>query len=252
MTKPLPLYDSDTAAAYDARQPYLPGFFAEVGKKLFAGHRGRLADLAAGTGDLAVGFSPFFSECLLVDASAEMLKVARRRHYAEGCRVSFLKGKVQELRGSVGTFDAVTIGRALHWLPREDTLEVLEQITRPGSFVITCYAGTFRASENPWHAAYSAVRRRYTTRTRADLRMHPTEYFRGSRFKHLDTLTTTARGSVPLDLLVRRAFSYSTTSRQEVGARAADLEAELREVLEPFAVDGRVPEVIHSTAVVFR
>ena len=62
----------------------------------------------------------------------------------------------------------------------------------------------------------------------------------------------TADRWVSIDRLIERAESYSVTSPQVLGERAAEMEADLRAALSPYAQNGAVLEVTYSDAMVLQ
>lgn len=243
---------ADAARAYHTRVAYPPWLFTTLAERFLPAHPRRLADLAAGTGRLAAGFSPYFEECLLIDSSPEMLAEARHRAYAETCRIGFLCARVEDLTAELGPFDAVSIGRALHLLPHRATLDSLERITAPGSLILICEAGTRSDKHNPWYGPYRAVRKKYKNPGPRVADSKPYAFFAGSPFEHLDSMEVAGAQQVALDDLVERAFSYSTSSHAVLGERSAAMAAELRDVLEPFAEAGVITEAVFCQTLVFR
>lgn len=242
----------DAASAYYARVSYPLRLFARFAEQHHPERRGRLLDLAAGTGRLATGFSPYFDECLLVDASPEMLAKARQRSYAKDCRTDFLCARGEDLQAELGPFDAVAIGRALHHLPRQPTLRALERVTAIDSLIVICEAGVIPNMRNPWLRDYSAVRQKYRNRGARVGDTDPFAYFEDSAFNRLDRIDVAWKREVSIDRLVERAFSYSTSSRAALGPQAVEMETELRQALEPFSEDEKITETCFSYAIVFR
>src|SRR5579862_6350301 len=98
-----------------ARQPYGKAFFAGVAEKLSLNRTQRLLDLGTGPGLLAVGFAPFCREVIGVDPEPAMLQSARLAVERAGMTLHLIDGRAEDLPDDIGTFDVVTIGRALHW-----------------------------------------------------------------------------------------------------------------------------------------
>ncbi len=251
MTAP-PSSFADAARAYRTRVAYPPWLFTTLAERFLPAHPRRLADLAAGTGRLAAGFSPYFEECLLIDSSPEMLAEARHQAYAETCRVSFLCTRVEDLTADLGPCDAVSIGRALHLLPRQPTLDSLERITAPGSLILLCEAGTRWDKLNAWFGPCRAVGGKYKNPGPRVADSKPYAFFAGSPFEHLDSMAVAGEQQIALDDLVERTFSYSTSNRAVLGDRAPSMADELRDTLQPFAVAGVITEAVFCQAVVFR
>src|SRR5260370_33240951 len=108
---------ASTVAFYErARQPYGSAFFASVAQMLALDRSQRLLDLGTGPGLLALGFSPFFGEGFGVDPEPAMIAAAREAAARSGVALHLIEGRAETLPPSIGTFDVVTIGRALHWI----------------------------------------------------------------------------------------------------------------------------------------
>jgi hypothetical protein len=69
-----------------------------------------------------------------------------------------------------------------------------------------------------------------------------------SPFARLERIGVMERRRTPVDRLVDRALSMSSTSPQRIGPRADDLIRELRALLAGVAVDGMVTEIVESQA----
>ena len=104
----VPLYE-------ELRPPYPAEFFRDVAKKLGFGKQHRLIDLGTGPGLLALGFAPYVGRIVGVDPEPAML-AAREAAGRASQAFTLIEGKAEDLPDDVGSFDVVTIGRALHWM----------------------------------------------------------------------------------------------------------------------------------------
>lgn len=127
----------------------------------------RLLDVGCGLGDAALALGEDLGdegEVVGVDASTEMLRVARTRASGARCRVRFSVGDALALDEPDGSFDAVRSERTLQWLadPRA-AVEGMARVLRPGgriSLIDTDWS-TFRIDVGDDHL---------TARVRAALR----------------------------------------------------------------------------------
>ena len=98
-------------APYYAR--YRPGYPIELIERLASAAgldgRGRLLDLGAGTGHLAVPLASYVDEVVAVDPEPEMLAELPSH-------IRAVHGRAEDVDASWGTFRLVTVGRALHWM----------------------------------------------------------------------------------------------------------------------------------------
>ena len=146
----------------------------------------------------------------------------------------------------------MTIGRALHWLPREPTIHVLERVIAPGGRIAICGSSHTGASVNGWVTKFRDVRRAWASdsdesRYKVDL----DEWFAPSRFRRAQEIAVRHTQRIPVSGLIARALSFSITSPANLGERRSQFEAKIAEALEPFAVDGIIEEEVVAKATVF-
>jgi SAM-dependent methyltransferase len=243
----------ETAAEfYDSREPYSSEFFAAVAERLKLDGHERLIDLGCGPAPLALGFAPFVKQVIGVDIEPAMHAAARKNAGAVDVDLQLIESRVEELPKSLGAFELVTIGRALHWMNRVATLPVLDRLVAPDGCIAICGA-TADVSLNPWAASFKALRKCWSSSE--DQQRHKIDidaWFSSSRFRKVDEVRIASKGSVSLDEIVRRALSMSSTAPAVLGQRRGDFEAEIRSVVGPFARDGVVEEKIVSVAALFQ
>jgi len=106
---------ASTAPFYEeTREPYGAIFFEKVARLLgLSGHE-RFLYLGTGPG-LLVGFAHYVG----VDSEPDMIEAARRTAERSGAALRLIEGRAEALPPDIGTFDFVTIGRALHWMEPE-------------------------------------------------------------------------------------------------------------------------------------
>src|SRR6478735_8471832 len=118
-----------TAALYEQfRPPYPPEYFRIVAEKAGLSKQHALIDLGTGPGLLALGFAPYVGRVVGVDPEPEMIEAARRAAAGAGRDITLIEGKAETLAPDIGSFDVVTIGRALHWMDRDLTLALLDRL----------------------------------------------------------------------------------------------------------------------------
>ena len=98
--------------------------------------------------------------------------------------------------------------------------------------------------ENAWSAAFDAVIERYAVDDQARRERKSPGWLRheaillDSPFSHVEFIAVLERRRRPLERFIDRALSLSSTSATKIGARTADLAAELRAALAPFGGRG--------------
>lgn len=184
-----------------------------------------------------------------------MLDAARLAASGAGRHLTLIEGKAETLPLNVGTFDIVTIGRALHWMDRDATLARLEELVACDGTILICASFSVTDGRNPWLDGYNEIRRRWSpaklweeagkgTRTHRDL----SAFFRGSSFQSTELITVETSHLVGLHDLAKRMLTYSSSSPEALGD---NVEAALRDVenhLVSFHHDFAIAETIVSTA----
>ena len=139
----------------------------------------RLLDIGAGPGILAIGFAPYCGE---VSASIRSLRWSRphaRRRRARASLRHSSRGVSRTRAASLGVFDVVTIGRAIHWLDPAPARAALDRVVKPRGRILVCHAGSVEDGRNPWLDAFKAVRDRWKDDRPA---YDPNAFFAGGRF----------------------------------------------------------------------
>lgn len=251
----------DSTVPYYARyrEPYPASFFLEVARReglLDAGDRSthaRLIDIGCGPGSLAIGFAPYVRQCVGVDIETEMLAAARVEAARAGVHVDLIQARIEDLPRDLGCFQAVTVGRALHWFDRDEALAVLERILDPTGWIAICGTRTHSAAAQGWVGKFHDIRRAWSSEPdESRYHINLDEWFRGSRFSKAGQVEVTEGHRVTISDLIGRALSLSTTSPELLGDRRPDFEAALREALEPLSDGGAFDEQVTAIATVFR
>lgn len=136
---------SEVGPAYTWRFPYFPKFFERIAIAAELDDNSFVLDLAFGTGELAVGISPYCGEVLGIDKSQEMLSLRRELP----ANVRFLQADLRPESISIPRPDSlVTIGRAIPYLDRSVVMPFLESALGEQGSVLVCAAGMSNAV--PW------------------------------------------------------------------------------------------------------
>ena len=247
---------ASTASLYEhLRPPYPSEFFRSVAERLGLSRQSSLIDLGTGPGLLALGFAPYVGRIVGVDPEPAMLDAARRAAASTGHALALIEGKVETLASDIGSFDIVTIGRALHWMDREPTLARLDRLVARDGAIAICASFSATDGRNPWLDGYNDVRRRWSpaklweeagrgTRAHRDL----PAFFRGSAFQPTELVTVETSHTISVQDLTRRTLTYSSSSPEALGENVDAMLRDVGQHLAPFSRDGAIAESIVSTA----
>ncbi len=242
-----------TARGYDQfRPPYPAELIADLSARTGADGRGRLLDLACGTGQVAFALSPAFAEVWAVDQEPGMIEVAREKAARSGgaTRFRFLTGAAEELAAPAGHFDLVTVGNAFHRLPRANLARVVFGWLRQGGSLALLWGGSPWSGDQPWQRVLTATMDRWQQRPGLDERI-PAGYAE-ARDARPDAEILAEAG---FEIVGRYSFgvsrdwtaaeiagyvaSTSVLSPEALGEHDADFQADLRGELSAAQPDGQ-------------
>jgi SAM-dependent methyltransferase len=248
-----------TAAAHylNGRPAYAALLVRRVLELTGADRTSRVMDLAWGPGQIAVAVAPSVAAVVAVDPEAEMLAIAERQAADAGLAIRFVQGYAETLDPALGPFRLVTIGRAFHWMDQVRTLERLDAMIEPGGAIAFFGDRHLDVPDNDWCEAYDALVDRYAAADATHPRHAPRPWRHETRlldspFSLLERIGTIERRRTPVEALVDRALSKSSTAPDRLGAQAETLADEIRHLMGSRAPDGLVTEVIESHALIAR
>lgn len=244
-------FDSTVEFYVRYREPYPAAFFAAVADRLSLSRRERLLDAGCGPAWLAIGFAPYVGALAGIDPEPRMLEAAAIATRKAGVPVRLLSGRLEDLPADAGSFELVTIGRALHWMDRAATLPVLDRHVSAGGAIAVCGCSAVQDA-TPWGLPFREVWRRWTDESMDCYKIDFEHWFDGSRFRRLEEVRVRSTQRLAIDDVIGRALSLSVTSPEKLGDRRAAFEAEIRATLEPFAKDGKLVEELEAVATLYR
>jgi SAM-dependent methyltransferase len=251
---------ASTVSLYEQfRQPYPPQFFRTVAEKLGLTKQQALIDLGTGPGLLALGFAPFVGRIVGVDPEADMLAAARAAAERAGQEFTLIEGKAEELPEDVGSFDVVTIGRALHWMDPTKLAPLFHRLVAPNGVILVCASTSARDGRNAWLDDYNAARRVWSDERLWAQSRHGGVTHRdlgaalaGTGFGIADRIMVESRHEISVHDLAQRMLTFSSSSPAALGERVAAMLADIEARLLPFARDGIISEIVLSIAQVAR
>ena len=236
------------------RPPYAPALIRRVAQLCGLNPAHRVLDLGCGPGQLARAFAPLAGQVVAVDPEPAMLEIARQETARAGLSIDFREGSSVDLGPALGAFRLVVIGRAFHWMDREETLRRLDGLIEPGGALALFGDDHPAVPDNRWCKAFDRLIERYAegdaahTSRRAPHRLHHEGVLLDSPFCHLERHSVIERRRTPLDSFADRALSLSSVSHGQRAERADDVARDVVETMAPFAQDGLVTEVVESQA----
>ena len=144
------------------RSRYPQELFNIIAARFHLDGKGRLLDLGAGPGLVAIPFSDRFAEVVAIDPDPEMLAAGKKdAAIAKIPNIRWIEDRAESIGSELGKFDLVTFGRSFHWMERSLVLEKLSALLTPTGGVAILKTGDDPwNSELPWkQAAISVVKR---------------------------------------------------------------------------------------------
>ena len=148
-----------SAGYYDRyRLPYPEAMLADLVLRAGVSQRGRLLDLACGTGQLAFPLRRWFSEVWAVDAEPDMVELVRAKAAAGGAgEIRAIVSSAETLHAEPEYFDLAVVGNAFHRLDRDLTAGRVLGWLKPGRHLAVCWSSSPWAGEGGWPRALAAT-----------------------------------------------------------------------------------------------
>jgi SAM-dependent methyltransferase len=242
------------AEHYAARPQYSPRLIARVAEVTRLRADDRVMDLGCGPGNLALAFAPLAGSVVAVDPEEAMLALAEAAAGDLRKRITLIQGSSNDLGPHFGTFGLVTIGRAFHWMDREDTIRRLDALIVPDGALGLFDTSPVPTPETQWVTEYLAIIERHAdgeATWRGPAVERDEAVLLASPFSRLERVTAIDRLTLDGERLVTRALSMSRTAPGRIGPDgAAKLTADVRALVAAAGTDGSLIEVIESEALI--
>lgn len=249
-------HDALFASTVDYYVRYRPDFparaYEAIADRFQLDGRGRLLDLGAGTGHIALALSHHFETVLAVDVSDEMLVAGRSEATRLGrTNIEWQLARAEEVELPGGSVRLVTIGNALHCMDRDTVLARCHELVEPGGGIALIdmpgmWAPTMELGAEPWLAALrSVIERHLGARRRAGDGYYAPQHDRPEDTLHHSSFVAVQAGSATLDLtwsadeVVGYLYSTSFANRSLLGDRVETFETDLRAALAAAEPSGR-------------
>ncbi|MDI4238057.1 methyltransferase domain-containing protein [Bradyrhizobium sp. 31Argb] len=241
------------------RPPYPPTFFREVAQRLALTKQHALIDLGTGPGLLALGFADYVGRIVAVDPEPNMLAAARQAAKQAGREVTLVESRAEDLPESIGRFDLVTIGRALHWLDESTLGPLFERLVAPGGVVAICASASAPDGRNAWLEEYTAARRTWSDKelwseSRSGRRVHRelSSLLQGTAFQAAEMIRVESVKETSVADLAQRMLTFSSSSPAVLGEKVEPMLRDVEVRLMPMSRDGVLTEFVVSTAEIVR
>lgn len=222
--------------------------------------RGRLLDLACGTGELALTLHTHFREVWAVDQEREMLAVGQAKAARQDAgNVRWIASRAEDLDAEPGSCELITIGNAFHRLDRQLITQRALTWLPPGRCVAVISGTGLWSGTAGWQAVARDVIRQYRANPAAPAgHQAPGQAMR----THQAVLREAGFETEEQDFPARHIWSLgdfigylrSTSVYTQIRRRMdpAALEAELRERLLSYDPGGRYEETIDFSCILAR
>ncbi|WP_432825118.1 class I SAM-dependent methyltransferase [Dactylosporangium sp. CA-092794] len=246
-----------TAGYYDRfRLPYPDGMVADLARRAAPSGRGRLLDLACGTGQLAFPLRRWFAETWAVDAEPDMTDVVRAKAAAAGAAdVRPVTAAAEELDAAPESFELIVIGNAFHRLRRAAVAERAHAWLSPGGHLALCWSTSPWAGPADWQRTLDRLLRRWQHTLGAGGRVPPGwerdrqqdpdhELLSRAGFELAGRHEFTAEHRWTIPDLAGHIRSTSFLPPPVLAGHAADFDADLAAELGRHSIDGHLTETV--------
>lgn len=232
-----------TAPYYKYRQPYVEGFFDAIRRKLELSDRSTILDIACGSGEMAVGISPFVHKVIAFDYSQDMLNEAATRP-----NIDYFLHDLEKAPFLPGTpCDHALIGRAIPYLPVTNLGLTLDNLRSGGRVVIS---GAIFHRSTSWFREYEAIKNRYRAYRPDKNLFNGHEKMAQLQFQLVDCFSVLKDESFPLEYLAGNVMSIQSCT-ETILKNPEKFQQELEGLFRPYLNKGMLTGRLSSWANVF-
>jgi SAM-dependent methyltransferase len=248
-----------TAGYYDRfRLRYPDAMISDLARRAAPSGRGRLLDLASGTGQLAFPLSGWFTEIWSVDAEPGMTEVVRAKAIAaEAAHIQAVTARAEDLRADPDSFELIVIGNAFHRLRRDLAAERAYAWLKPGGYLALCWSTSPWVGPQDWQRALERMLRKWQDALGASGRVPPGwdqprrqdpdhNVLSRAGFEHAGRHEFSAQHDWTIGELAGHIRSTSFLPSAVLADHAADFDADLTATLNHYTANDRLTETVRS------
>jgi SAM-dependent methyltransferase len=217
--------------------------------------RGRLLDLACGTGQLAFALQSSFAEVWAVDQEPDMVEVVRSKAASTASGVLPIVASAEEVDAPSEHFSLAVIGNAFHRLPRDLVAGRVYGWLEPGGSLALCWSSGTQAGSLEWQVAFADLLGQWKEALgggdrvpanwdRARRQRPDAEVLAGAGFELLGRFEFSAEQRWTLPELAGFARSLSVLPPAALAEHAAAFDDSISAELGPYARDGHLTETV--------
>lgn len=227
--------DEEVAALYGLRPPYPSELFTTLAA-LITDEQRTILDVGTGRGEIARFLTPYAERVDAVDMSAAMQAAGKIAPGGDADNLHWIHGKIEEVELDP-PFALITGGSSLHWVDWDVTFARFDTLLTPNGYVAIINLET---EDTLWQSALRNLISRYST-FQNYVRLNLIEVLaqRGLFTPVGEYRTQAMMFTQTVEDYIGAHHSYSSLTRRVLTNEVAhQFDAELRDIVTPFAVDG--------------
>lgn len=230
--------EAAVVAAYVHRPPHPDTLYARLAE-LAPAHR-HVLDIGCGPGKIARPLSSVFEHVTAVDPSRHMLALGQSLPGGDAGNIEWIESLAEDAPLAGKRFDLTVAAASIHWMDHATLFPRLATHAAPGHVMAVVEGDT--AHNPPWEAEWVQFLTRWIPRATGDT--YNSERHQAFFRRYRDFMVVegeeqfTQVFSQPVADFVACQHSRDTFAPSRLGAQAGRFDAELTEMLQPFAIGG--------------
>jgi SAM-dependent methyltransferase len=246
-----------SAAHYDRyRLPYPGVLISDLAGRAALSGRGRLLDLACGTGQLTFPLAGWFGEAWAVDQEPDMIDLVRAKAASTGLtNIRPVVSSAEEFRAGPGAFELIVVGNAFHRLRRQVVAKQAREWLQPGGHLALCWSFSpwdgalewqraFGGLLDRWKTALGAAHRVPARHAHARRELPDAELLMDRGFQMVGRYEFAVEQQWTLPELAGLIRSTSFLPASVLAEHGAQFDADLAAALGPFTTEGRLADTV--------